>query len=37
MVVVNTKDAIVVVPKDKVVRISDLVKEMKNQKLDRYL
>jgi len=37
MIVVNTKDAIVVVPKDKVVRISDLVKEMKNRKLDKFL
>jgi mannose-1-phosphate guanylyltransferase len=37
MVVVNTKDAIVVVPKDKVVRISDLVKAMKEKKLDKYL
>jgi mannose-1-phosphate guanylyltransferase len=37
MVVVNTKDAVVVVPKDKVVRISDLVKEMKNRGLEKYL
>lgn len=37
MVVVNTKDAIVVAHKDKVVRISDLVKEMENRKLDKYL
>jgi mannose-1-phosphate guanylyltransferase len=37
MVVVNTKDALVVVPKDKVVRISDLVKEMKKKGLEKYL
>jgi mannose-1-phosphate guanylyltransferase len=37
MVVVNTKDALVVVPKDKVVKISDLVKKMKEEKLDKYL
>lgn len=37
MVVVNMKDAIVVVPKDKVVHISDLVKEMKNRKLDKFI
>lgn len=37
MVVVNMKDALVVVPKDKVVRISDLVKEMKKRKLDKFL
>jgi len=37
MVVVNTEDAIVVVHKDNVVRISELVKEMKSEKLDKYL
>jgi mannose-1-phosphate guanylyltransferase len=37
MVVVNTEDAIVVVHKDNVVRISELVREMKNKKLDKYL
>jgi len=37
MVVVNTEDAIVVVHKDNVVRISELVKEMKIKKLDKYL
>jgi mannose-1-phosphate guanylyltransferase len=37
MVVVNTKDAIVVVHKDDVVRISNLVKEMKVRKLEKYL
>jgi mannose-1-phosphate guanylyltransferase len=37
MVVVNTKDAIVVVHKDNVVKISNLVKEMKERKLDKYL
>ncbi len=37
MVVVNTPDAIVVVPKEKVVRISDLVKEMKKRGLEKYL
>jgi len=37
MVVVNTKDALVVVPKDKVVRVSDLVKEMKRRGLEEYL
>lgn len=37
MVVVNTKDALVVVHKDDVVQISNLVKEMKNKKLDKYL
>ncbi len=37
MVVVNTKDAIIVAPKDKVVRISDLVKEMKKRGLEKYL
>jgi mannose-1-phosphate guanylyltransferase len=37
MVVVNTKDAIVIVPKDKVVRISDLVKEMREKGLEKYL
>lgn len=37
MVVVNTKDALIVVHKDKVVRISNLVKEMKNKKMNRYL
>lgn len=38
MVVVNTKDAIIVAPKDKVVKISELVKEMrKDQKFEKYL
>jgi mannose-1-phosphate guanylyltransferase len=37
MVVVNTKDAIVVVPKDKVVHISDLVKEMRKRGLEKFL
>ncbi len=37
MVVVNTKDAIVVVPKDKVVQISDLVKDMREKGLEKYL
>jgi mannose-1-phosphate guanylyltransferase len=37
MVVVNTKDALIVVPKDKVVRVSDLVKEMKKRGLEKYL
>lgn len=37
MVVVNTEDAIVVVHKDNVVRISELVKEMKSKKMDKYL
>jgi mannose-1-phosphate guanylyltransferase len=37
MVVVNTKDAIVVVHKDDVVRISSLVKEMKVRGLEKYL
>jgi mannose-1-phosphate guanylyltransferase len=37
MVVVNTEDAIVVVHKDNVVRISELVREMKSKKLDKYL
>ncbi len=37
MVVVNTKDALVVVHKDNVVEISNLVKEMKERELDKYL
>jgi len=37
MVVVNTKDAIVIAPKDKVVRISDLVKFMREKGLEKYL
>lgn len=38
MVVVNTKDAMVVVHKDNVVRISELVKEMKSKKgMEKYL
>jgi mannose-1-phosphate guanylyltransferase len=38
MVVVNTEDAIVVVHKDNVVRISELVKEMKGKKgMEKYL
>jgi len=37
MVVVNTEDALVVVHKDDVVEISNLVKEMKEGKMDKYL
>jgi len=37
MVVVNTPDAIVVAHKDNVVKISELVKEMKKRKLDKFL
>lgn len=37
MVVVNTEDALVVVHKDNVVDISNLVKEMKERKKDKYL
>lgn len=37
MVVVNTKDALIVVHKDNVVRISNLIKEMKNRKMGKYL
>lgn len=37
MVVVNTPDAIVVAHKDNVVRISELVKEIKKRKLDGFL
>jgi RNase P/RNase MRP subunit p29 len=36
-VVVNTKDAIIIVHKDNVVQISDLVKEMKEKGMDKYL
>jgi mannose-1-phosphate guanylyltransferase len=37
MVVVNTEDALVVVPKDEVVKISELVKEMKKKRMEKYL
>jgi mannose-1-phosphate guanylyltransferase len=37
MVIVNTEDAIIVAHKDDVVRISDLVKEMKEKRMDKYL
>ncbi len=37
MVVVNTPDAIVVTHKDGVVRISELVKEMKKRRMNKYL
>ncbi len=37
MVVVNTEDAVVIVHKDNVVNISDLVKEMKERKMDKFL
>lgn len=37
MVVVNTKDALVVVHKDNVVKITELLKKMKEEKLDKYL
>lgn len=37
MVVVNTKDALVVVHKDNVVKISNLVKEMKEMGMEKYL
>lgn len=36
-VVVNTKDAIIIVHKDNVVQISDLVKEMKEKGMDKFL
>ncbi len=36
-VVVNTEDALLVAPKEKVVYISDLVKKMKDQGLEKYL
>lgn len=37
MVVVNTKDALVIVHKDNVIRITDLVKQMKEEGLEKYL
>ncbi len=37
MVVVNTKDAILVAPKDEVVHITKLLKQMKEEGLDEYL
>jgi mannose-1-phosphate guanylyltransferase len=37
MVVVNTKDAIVVVHKDNVIKITELLKKMKEKGLDKYL
>lgn len=37
MVVVNTEDALVVAPKDEVVKISQLVKEMREKGLQKYL
>lgn len=37
MVVVNTPDALVVVHKDNVVKISELIKKMKEKKMDKYL
>ncbi|MCD4694306.1 hypothetical protein K8R62_03035 [bacterium] len=37
MVVVNTKDALIVVPKEEVVNVSNLVKKMKKEGLDEYL
>ena len=37
MVVVNTKDALVIVHKDNVVEISNLVKKMKEEGLEKYL
>ncbi len=36
-VVVNTKDALIVVPKDEVKQVTDLVKQLEQQKLDKYL
>jgi mannose-1-phosphate guanylyltransferase len=37
MVIVNTKDALIVVPKEEVVNVSALVKKMKEEGLDEYL
>lgn len=37
MVVVNTEDAIIVVPKDKVVMVTELVKKMRKEKMEEFL
>jgi hypothetical protein len=37
MVVVNTPDALVVAHKHDVVKISELIKKMKEKKMDKYL